>query len=461
MTTFFKSKFEFLLISPLLINFLFNIFNNELNFELNFFDLVSSLLIFLFLYLVGLCIKNLNSDLTITFGIILYLLSFFLIESIALFFYQNINLHMTFLLTNLIWTIIFLLKLEKKSLYFFSLISYLVLNYFNNLFNNSLTSEINISGDVYDIFLPNTNLIYNNSFYSSVVNPEMTGYPVFMSFIDAIIFKISFNFEGYQFFVSSSFVFFWLFCLMFFELKLENKNKFFLVSLFSILILNSSWMRFLFLTSLMSERVASFLFLGILACLYRQESFTNYTAYICLTAFGFMYYTKQFFSILVLVVFVLHLLKKSYRKSAVFLIIGFIFKQITHITYFNDIPQDHHIKQIDVFDAIFDLILLRDLKFENIILILKNLFIDIPATYFLLVFIVLTVINFFISNDLTYEIKIYSILSLLNVVFIFCLYLSVWKDMELESPVRYIYSFIPIYCVIFSISVENIKQKIL
>ena len=204
---FFKGKFEFLLISPLLINFLFNIFNNELSFELNFFDLVSSLLIFLFLYLVGLCIKNLNSDLTITFGIILYLLSFFLIESIILFFYQNINIHMTFLLTNLIWTIIFLLKLEKKFV-FFSLISYLVLNYFNNFFNNSLTSEINIRGDVYDIFLPNTNLIYNNSFYLSVVNPEMTGYPVFMSFIDALIFKISFNFEAYQFFVSSSFVFF-------------------------------------------------------------------------------------------------------------------------------------------------------------------------------------------------------------------------------------------------------------
>ena len=119
MTTFFKGKFEFLLISPLLINFLFNIFNNELSFELNFFDLVSSLLIFLFLYLVGLCIKNLNSDLTITFGIILYLLSFFLIESIILFFYQNINIHMTFLLTNLIWTIIFLLKLEKKVCIFF------------------------------------------------------------------------------------------------------------------------------------------------------------------------------------------------------------------------------------------------------------------------------------------------------------------------------------------------------
>ena len=174
-----------------------------------------------------------------------------------------------------------------------------------------------------------------------------------------------------------------------------------------------------------------------------------------------MYYTKQFFSILVLVLFVLHLFKKSYRKSAAFLVIGFIFKQITHLTYFNDIPQDHHIKQIDVFDAIFDLLLLRDLKFENIILILKNLFIDIPATYFLLVFILLAIINFFISNDLTYEIKIYSTLSLLNVLFIFCLYLSVWKDMELESPVRYIYSFIPIYCVIFSMSVENIKQKIL
>ena len=96
-----------------------------------------------------------------------------------------------------------------------------------------------------------------------------------------------------------------------------------------------------------------------------------------------------------------------------------------------------------------------------VILILKNLFIDIPATYFLLVFIVLTIINLFISNDLTFEIKIYSMLSLLNVLFIFCLYLSVWKDMELESPVRYVYSFIPIYCVVFSMSVENIKQKIL
>ena len=454
-----KDKFEFLLILPIVVNFFFNLVQNDISFELNLLDIASSLLIFVFLYLIGLSIKHLINDITITFGIILYLISFFIIESILLFINQNINLHQSFLITNILWTILFLVKLKNKKFYFYTLLSYFVVNFFNNIFKDSLTSNININGDVFDIFLPNTKLIYDYSLYQSVVYPEMMGYPVFMSYIDGLIFKSSFNFQNYEFFVSTSFIFFWLFLLMFLELNINNRSKTIVVVLFSTLILNSSWLRFLFTTSLMSERVASYLFIGVLVCLYQQQKLSSYSNYIVLFIFGFLYYTKQFFSILVLILFLLHLFNKSYRKSSFILLLGFLFKQLTHLTYFKEIPQDHHIKQIDVIDTIIDLLLLRDLKIENIVLIFRNLVIDLPVTYFLFIFVLVTITNFLIYKYNTFEMRIYSVLSLLNLIFIFCLYVSVWRDMELESPIRYIYSFIPIYCVMFIISVKNIKEN--
>ena len=61
-------------------------------------------------------------------------------------------------------------------------------------------------------------------------------------------------------------------------------------------------------------------------------------------------------------------------------------KEILYLFVFQDIDKDHHIKQMDVLDTVLDLILFRDLKIENFILILKNLWIDKPIVVLFFVF---------------------------------------------------------------------------
>ena len=65
--------------------------------------------------------------------------------------------------------------------------------YFNNQFVDLMTVNANLSMDVANVFFPNTLNIYEKSYYISISEPVMLGYPQFMSYIDALIFKISFG----------------------------------------------------------------------------------------------------------------------------------------------------------------------------------------------------------------------------------------------------------------------------
>ena len=75
--------------------------------------------------------------------------------------------------------------------------------------------------------------------------------------------------------IQTSFVFFWLFCLLFLELDLKIINKVFIIVLFTCLVVNSDWLEFLFLSSLMSERIASYLFLSLLLNIHKSKQINN------------------------------------------------------------------------------------------------------------------------------------------------------------------------------------------
>ena len=51
---------------------------------------------------------------TMTIGIITYFISFFVVETFALFIYGSMNLSVTFLITNLFWILYFLIFLSEK-----------------------------------------------------------------------------------------------------------------------------------------------------------------------------------------------------------------------------------------------------------------------------------------------------------------------------------------------------------
>ena len=86
MIKFFQKNY-FLLLLPLLINLVnnFNLKKIVIN-NIGFYDIASSLMLFLFFFLIGYCFKLVFNDMTITFGIITYIFSFFIFERLRFSF---------------------------------------------------------------------------------------------------------------------------------------------------------------------------------------------------------------------------------------------------------------------------------------------------------------------------------------------------------------------------------------
>lgn len=452
-----------IIVTPILINFLFN---NKMGFQynpsVNLMEFLSSILLFLFLLTVGKAfMEATNKKFSRTTGIITYLISFYLFETITLFFLRNINLHITFLIVNFLWIIFFIFKIKNKKYLILNFLSFMTLRTFNTLNFQEFEKNKNINGDVKEVFYLNTQNIYNDSLFSSITNPVMQGYPQFMSYIDALIFKISFYEVQYIFMIQTTYVFLWLFILLFCEMKFNNTNKIGVVIFFVCLTLNSDWLNFLFLSSLMSERLASYIFLGLLLNLLNSKNENNLIVAFSAIIFSFTFLTKQFFSLILLFIFILFLLNKNYKKYSAFLLFAYFLREIAHLTYFKNIPKDHHISQIDLNDTILDILLFRNLNFDNILSILKNLYRDIPSTYLIIIYILSSIIFYLLTKEFKSINTVFIFLPLLNFIFIFLLYISVWKNMELESPVRYIYSFIPIFLVSTFWNLEKIQKYIM
>ena len=458
MIRYLRTNYLYFLLLPLVINFLSNLFDGDIvlqNFQV--YDIFSSILIFLFLYSVGFCFKLVYKNITITFGIITYLFSFFILETLILFFYSEINLHTTFVIMNLIWLVFYLKSKSVNKILVIPIFLYFLMIYLNNSLIDFMNINTNIQGDVKDVFFPNTLKIYEISFSESILNPTMAGYPQFMSYIDAIIYKIAFGLENYSFIKSTSLVFFWLNLLLFIEVANNRKIKFFSVILFSLLIINSDWLQFLFVASLMSERMAGYFLAGILFTLFNIRNLSSHELSIIFFILSFIYITKQFFSIMIPVLFFIFLSIKSFRRGSLFLLSAPLLNELSYRTYFDQVPRDHHIRQIDILDTIQDIFLIRDLKLGNINTILQNLLIDTPFTYFLI--LVISIYFFCLKEGKSsFELNLYFFLSALNLLLILLLYISAWRDMELESPIRYIYSFIAVYILIFSKSYETLQK---
>ena len=221
---------------PLILNFMSNLLTSEDYFDfMNFFDFTSSALIFLFLLSFGYLVKLTNNSLTLTFGIILYLVSFFVFESIVYIFTTQINLHTTFLSVNVLWLIYLFLNLNNKIYVLFPALTFILMRLFNLSQVNEISFSKNLIGDVADVFLTNIINIYEINLYFSLTNPVFEGYPQFMTYLDALIFKFSFGLDSYEFGLPTAFVFYFLFLLLFFETQLSFKNKIIMKPLMKIL----------------------------------------------------------------------------------------------------------------------------------------------------------------------------------------------------------------------------------
>ena len=152
---------------------------------------------------------------------------------------------------------------------------------------------------------------------------------------------------------------------------------------------------------------------------------------------GLLYFSKQFISLLSLLVILYFLFSKKNRTYAFIGTVGFLLKELSYLTYFKNVTKNFHYREVDFQDTFFDLILLRDLKLENFFIILKNLSKDIPLSLVFIYWLLLTTMFFFKKNIRDNEVFLFSFLILINLILIFILYISIWRNAELESPIRY------------------------
>ena len=131
------------------------------------------------------------------------------------------------------------------------------------------------------------------------------------------------------------------------------------------------------------------------------------------------------------------LIYKSTRRYAFYGMFGIILKELSYLFYFKYLIKNYHLKEIDFVDTIFDLLLLRNVRLENLKIILENLYYDKPFSLILAMFFTLMIAHFYKQKLRYKEINFYTLIILLNFIFIFILYISIWRNMELESPIRY------------------------
>ena len=133
--------------------------------SINFYDLIAGLLLFIFLYLVGNLVNTMLKLDSISVGIITYLFSFFIIDSLIIFFYQQLTFMEIVFIVNLLWLSFFIFKLwDIKNLLqiIFSIFS---LRLFFDFFESRLTKNKNIIGDVEAVFFNQAKNIYEGSLF--------------------------------------------------------------------------------------------------------------------------------------------------------------------------------------------------------------------------------------------------------------------------------------------------------
>lgn len=443
----------------LVINFIYNQIINLKFSKLNQFDLLAGILLFLLLFNVGKVIKQALNLKSISFSIVLYLFSFFVFDILILFIYQQLSFKNTFLLVNFLWFLFFLIIKKEFKTTAFVLINYFLLNFFTRRYSKLFSVNNNLVGDVDAVFLDQAKNIYENSYFFSVNNFVMEGYPQFVSYLQALFLQLP-NFSGeYSFYSFTSHLIYYLTILFFLELNISKNNKIILVVLFTSLIGNSEWLQFLFTTSLMSEGVVSLFTAVLIVDLFESKLSNRFVISLSFFNLGLLYLSKQFNSTIALIIIISFLLINRGSIAVFYGFFGFIINELAYLIIFPNISKEHHIRQIDLQDMIFDLILFRELKFENILSILKNLWIDKPYVLIVVVFY-LTFINAYLkTNQLDPKEGAIFLIVNLNFIMIFALYISAWQNMELESPIRYMLNMLHLTLISIALNFEKIKRN--
>ena len=370
-----------------------------------------------------------------------FLISYFLFDSLLLFVSKKFSFSTSFFVVSIIWIFVLLIKKIKYKDLISVAISYFLFRFFNNQFfevlsNNSSYQELNT--DVPYQWKELATMIYNENYFFSLVNNPINGQGLLVSYIQSLMLKINFYPENFIFIKTNYNLFLFFTFLLIFDLKIEKKNKFISCLVFALFLINNDWLYYLLTNSLMLEGIVSF-FLGVYIYKYfdflKKDKIHSLFFFLC---FGSLVLSKNFVSLIVLILVILSLIFIKKNKYVIFGVVPYL----TYLFYMNiftsEVETFAYTNEIDFKNLVQDLIFFRDLKIINILNKINQFLIDKPTSYIFILFLISSTFYFVKMNKRFDFVNLSFLLVFINYLLVNILYISYWQDIEYQSSYRYI-----------------------
>lgn len=461
MKVFLKKNLILFLLIPIFINFCLNILNGSKNllffYSNNFYFLISITVSFYFYLILSKYLKIFLKIESRSLAIAYFFSSFFLIDLllfpvIGLFGVKDFHL-----LILLAWFLLIIYKMKSFKKILHLIAAYSVMFIFNDYFFgklNSIQNYIEWNSDVPLQWAKIGHLIADKGLFYTYLHNPIRGQGLFISSVQSTIFKLNFPLQEFQFMRINSNLFLLLTCLLFFELRISRNNKYYISLIFCFFILNSDWLTYLFVDSLMLEGISSLLFaIFIYKSQFHLSKTLSVRSLIFYFFFSSIFFSKQFISTLA----IMYLLYLLIFKVNINVISGLAVLCLEKLYSFLYIPYNNSSELIDgrsIVDLFLDLLYLRDIDLTITIDITKEFSRDKVALLIFFFFIFYNI--FWISYPTNYINNAMLIIISLNISFILILYMSWWKNIEVQSSYRYFLNCL--HLIMISIAVRTSSE---
>ena len=445
-----KKSILSLLVMPLFVNLIFNLFTEQFYFSFQnsssqqeLISVFLALFIFTFYYFLGNLLQPIFKTKYISSSISIFWVSIFAFENIFILFFRNYKSQFIFLFLLVSYLLISFFQSKKiknliKVIFSFiimRIVFQIVNTYVSNLelfFNQLYTS------DESRLWYPAISGIYNESYFQILTNNPYPGYGLLTSYIGAMNTFFLTGLSEFNYYLAINYLFIFLFAFFLYEICNRLEVFVFLSSLFGIIILTSHWFTYVFFGSLLSEGISSFLFGVLFTELIRNKQIISHKKLnaILLVSFSFLYYSRQFLTTLV----VLFVLYKFITKRSNIYLLGLLppILKIFQSNIFENTYIDPYINEGQLSTIYFNL--------GNVVKLIQQFILDKPVTYLVLVFIV-----FVFLNRTEQEIYLdFYLFIFLNTLLVVVLMIFIWDKSDVQSSYRYLMNIF--YLILYPLS---------
>ena len=453
--------------SPILLNFFLRILNNDVVL-INYFSRNKELLLIYFLnlffyyYLSKLISDTLKLN-SLSLSITYFLLSFFIFDLFISFISKEIPFKISITIVLAIWLVFLIIKSINKDRVLKLIIIYIASSFINNrYFNNlkNLDNYIELNTDVPLQWLKLAELISSKNYYFAFTNNVIDGQSLVLSHVHSTVFNLNFYLRDFQFIRLNANIFLFFSLLLIYDLNISKKNK--IIASFSLvsLLLNSDWLTYLFLDSLMLEGAVSFLFAALVINLKKHlTSKLNLKSVAYFSFFSCLFFTKQFISLISL--FLIMYVFLRYKNVNVIIALVFYFADYVYkITYTPNVESFELLNGTSSIELLKNVIFFNNLEFSNIVKIISQLLIDRPVSYVIFLFFALNLFRIYRYKLDQTDLNLYFFIVVTNFILIFLLYAVWWKDFGIQSSFRYIMNVFYLLFIGLIKNFNNLEKKI-